>query len=163
MSHSASSHRSRHAPGFSLTEMIFVVAVIAVVSAIALPRVGGIVDSYRLSTAVAGLAGELNVAKLKATSQLNPYQLQINATAGTYQRYVMTSAPGVLPRTFAADPGSTPMNLPGTVSFGFGNVTVPAGSPGEQPSLAQSAAITFNSMGCRWIAMDNPRRPTPFT
>ncbi len=157
MSHSASIRLPRRSAGFSLTEVFVVVAVIGVISAIALPRVGSIVDSYRLSSSVAGLAGELNVAKLKATSQLNPYQLQINVTAGTYQRYVMTSSPGVLPRTFAPDPGSAPAPLPGTVSFGFGSVTVPAGSANEQPSLAQATAITFNSMG---VPVDANGQPT---
>jgi len=148
---------SRRSAGFSLIEIFVVVVIIGIVSAIALPRVSSIVDSYRLSSSIAGLAGELNVAKLKATSQLNPYQLQINAANGTYQRYVMTSTPGVLPRTFTPDPGSVAMALPGTVSFGLGNATVPAGSAGEQATLAQSTAITFNSMG---VPVDANGQPT---
>jgi prepilin-type N-terminal cleavage/methylation domain-containing protein len=152
----------RRSRGFSLTETMMVLAVGLVLMAIGVPKLASAMNGYRLREATSNVAGELNVAKLQATSQAVPYQVAI--TSSSYQLNAMTSTPGTLPRTFALATGQESVPLPSNIVFSTAGVTTSAGDTGEQGTTApvQAAAITFNSLGLPVDSSGNPNQQNAF-
>ncbi len=62
-SHAPSPSRQR---GFTLIEIIVVVAIVAILAAIAFPNIAGYIKNYRIKGAAQLVAGELNAARSKA-------------------------------------------------------------------------------------------------
>jgi type II secretion system protein H len=59
-------HSMRRHHGFSLIELMLVIAIIAVVSAIAIPRYGNSLSTYRVSLAAKRIAADLQMAQARA-------------------------------------------------------------------------------------------------
>jgi type II secretion system protein H len=74
--------------GFSLVEMLIVVAIVAVMAAVALPNIGQYVRNYRIKGAAQEVAGELQTARSKAImSNTNAGVSFVVADADSY-RYI---------------------------------------------------------------------------
>jgi prepilin-type N-terminal cleavage/methylation domain-containing protein len=73
--------RRRTDRGFSLVELLIVVMVAAIISAIAIPQVLAALKAYRLHGNASAISAQLNVARFRATSQYSPYRM--NVIAGT--------------------------------------------------------------------------------
>ncbi len=69
---------------FTTTELMLVIATLAVISATALPSVLNSVRDYRLHTDVSTIASLCNVARLRAAAKFAPYRVNISVSAGTY-------------------------------------------------------------------------------
>ncbi len=67
--------------GFSMLELLVVVLVIGLIAAVALPQALTAVKAYRLHSDTAAFAGQLNVARFRATSQNTPYRVAITTSA----------------------------------------------------------------------------------
>ena len=72
--------------GFSMIEMLVVIMVLGVITAMAIPQAYQAVKAYRLHADAGSLATQLNIARMRAASQFEPYRMVINISAGTYWR-----------------------------------------------------------------------------
>jgi len=69
------------ASGFSLVELVMVVAIVGVLSAIAIPRYAGTVTRYRLDAAADRMVADLKLARRHATTSSSDVAVTVTATA----------------------------------------------------------------------------------
>jgi prepilin-type N-terminal cleavage/methylation domain-containing protein len=55
--------------GFTLIEMLMVVAIIVILAAVSLPNIGGFIRNYKIKGAAQQVAGEIQQARMKAITQ----------------------------------------------------------------------------------------------
>ena len=137
--------------GFSHVELMVVAAVMLVLAAIAIPRVSGVVQTYRVGADARSIASQLTLARISAGSQNTDARINFNnCTAGstTYQLEIYNQSSSA----YQTQGGVT--NLSTGVSYGYGSITTPVGS---QTSITNSPCyIKFNSRGLPVDASGNP-------
>ena len=69
---------------FTTTELMLVIAVLGIISAMAVPSVLNTLRDYRLHNDLSTLSGLCNLARLRAAAQMAPYRVNISVSAGTY-------------------------------------------------------------------------------
>lgn len=74
----------RRARGFSLFELLFVIGIIAVVAAMAMPRYGRSVGRYRAQCAARRVAADLSLAMASARAASAERNVTFNTVAGSY-------------------------------------------------------------------------------
>jgi len=144
--------------GFSLLEVLVVVAIMSVVIALALPGVNNLMGDYRLHSDAAAVASFLNLARMRAASQYAPYRLDSNVGAKTFELERLcgntpSSGAGSDPNcTSAYNPFTTPSyDATGLQYLAPGNSLascLPAGI-GSYPGT-----ITANPPGCPSVPPD---------
>ena len=75
----------RRTLGFSLIEMVLVVAILLITVVIALPLLNNIMTTYRLNSAVTAVTGFIQSARYQALSSGYGYQVVLNKAASTIQ------------------------------------------------------------------------------
>jgi Tfp pilus assembly protein FimT len=113
-------------------------AIALIAASIAVPSLRGTMAAYRGSAAIQGLASQLSLARMRASSSFTRSRVAIDTTTQTYRRDLLDKAT----TTYRAD--GTDLPLGSNVSFGFGGITTPAGG---QSTIQQSTQIYFNSRG----------------
>lgn len=80
---SAAQRASRYSTcsGYSLVEMLIVILVAAIVTAIAIPQLLATLKDYRLHGDASAIAAQLNVTRFRATSQYTPFRMNITPGA----------------------------------------------------------------------------------
>lgn len=82
--------------GFSLTEVLVVLALMAIVAAISVPQVIGSLDNMKLDTAVRGVHSEMQNARLKAVSANRPMRIRFDCPgAGQFRMVELIGTPAV--------------------------------------------------------------------
>ncbi len=82
---------SRRDRGFSLVEVVVVIAVMLIVMAFALPSVYTMLRSYRTLNDARSITAQLSLARMRAASKSTPVRLNFNLAAHTYDLEVCTS------------------------------------------------------------------------
>lgn len=157
-------HRS--AAGFSLMELMVVLAFMGIIAAIAIPQISRAVALMRLNGAIRSISNTAALAKTKAGAQFTRVRLYVDLGANSFhlETYV-AGAPG----QWVVDGGTT--FLPNNVTFRFNPVG--AAPLNTQPAIGQApacldnavpaapigntACVVFNSRG---IPIDNNGVPT---
>ena len=115
----------RASAGFTLLELMLVVAIGMVIAGIALPNLLTMNRTYRLASASSTVASKVHQARANALKRNRPSWVLVDGAAGTVQ-VQSTGAGGVTVNVGGADP------IPQGVIFGTG---------------AAQATLTFDSMG----------------
>jgi prepilin-type N-terminal cleavage/methylation domain-containing protein len=158
------SDRRRATDGFTVLEVMVVVAMVGVVSAIALPSINGTMNHFRLSGDARGISNAVAVAKMRAASDFSRARLYIDVSARSHRVEVWrkTGTPA-----WVTEGGATALSR--LAVFGFGSVSSPPPNSQatiEQPSacldadgnaIALTACVVFNSRG---IPIDATGAPT---
>jgi len=138
--------------GFSRVELLVVVAVMLVLSAIAIPQVWGLVETYRVGADARSIAVQLTLARVDAGAQNTDARINFNScTAGStnYQLEIYSQSSSA----WQQQGGQTILSK--GVSFGYGSISTPVGS---QSSISNSPCyIKFNSRG---LPVDSSGNPT---
>ena len=71
--------------GFSLIELVLVLATVVTISAIAVPRYAAAMEHYRLESAVQRVVADLAMAKRRANFASNPVSITFYPLTGKYQ------------------------------------------------------------------------------
>jgi prepilin-type N-terminal cleavage/methylation domain-containing protein len=132
--------------GFSIIELVVALAVILLLSAIAMPGAIATLRAYRLAASARGLAHQVSLARLRAETEFTNAQLVIDPATNTYTLQVCTAAGKADTCTTPGDYNNEGIALPLAtgISFGFGNAAGPI--PG-QAAMQQTLQTRFNSRG----------------
>jgi prepilin-type N-terminal cleavage/methylation domain-containing protein len=151
--------------GFTLVEILVVLAIIAVISVTALPNVFRTTEDQRLKNDGRSIAQMIGVTKMRAASRFSRARLFADLDTNSFFVQVWDK-----PTNSWVSEGGT-IRLSQGVNFGFGGLGAPPAntqvvisqSPlcqamdGSVATIANSACIVFNSRG---IPVDNVGAPT---
>ena len=150
--------------GFSLVELLMVVAIMGVLAAITVPMSGNAIRYIKVSGDARDVANATAVTKMRAAAKFTQARLYIDKVGKQY--YVQTYDKTTL--TWVTDGGTT--SLANTVSFSYGPVATPPANTqtaiGQAPlcktngntpvDVANTACVVFNSRG---IPIDSTGSP----
>jgi len=133
-------HQMRTHAGYSLIELLLVVAISMIMGAMAIPATRSAIASYDLSAAVDSATGAIQSTRYQAIMQGYPYQVAINATNNTFQ--VLNEVPPAA--SFTAVGNTVPLSgVPITVSASTTLQFKPNGSVSATVG-AMSFTISYN-------------------
>lgn len=142
------SQRVPEKTGFSVVEVLVVLAILLSVCAVALPSLRSTLGNYRIEADAHGIAGQLALARMRASARFTQVRLNFTLGEGNYQLQIYNKS------TSAFDAEGGTQSLSSGVGFGFGSISSPAGA---QTSIQQTQQMTFNSRG---IPVDSGGAPT---
>jgi prepilin-type N-terminal cleavage/methylation domain-containing protein len=128
--------------GFSLTELIIVMGLVAILTLIAVPKIGSLVDNSRLSGATRLVWADLQNARMTAIKTNAPVTVTFNTTTnysyplgggGTFIREISTEYPNVT----AANTGG------GGITFGSTGMTSSTTVTIQGPSASKTISVNW--------------------
>jgi prepilin-type N-terminal cleavage/methylation domain-containing protein len=140
--------------GFTLIETLFVVAMICVIGAIAVPQLTNSIAYFRLSGDARSVSNAIALTKMRAASNFSKTRLYVSL-GGRWHR--LERADASTPPHWTVDGGTTYLST--NTAFGYGVVSTPPpstqGTIGEAlpckdntgTDIANTACVIFNSRG----------------
>lgn len=125
------------ARGFSLIEVLVVLACLTIVSGMAVPMLGSTLGGFRLSGNARSLTSTLGLAKLRAASGFTRTRLFVDLAANSFHVELWQKAG---PPGWVVDGGTVALSQ--TVRFGLG--VVATAPPNTQAAIAQAPACLGN-------------------
>jgi prepilin-type N-terminal cleavage/methylation domain-containing protein len=104
----------RPARGFSLLELVFVLVIIVITTAMAIPLVNNVTSYFRLRGAISSVTGAIQSTRYQAIFQGCPYQLVMKSAANTYQVQNQCPAGGAWVNVCTGGAASCPVPLSGS-------------------------------------------------
>jgi prepilin-type N-terminal cleavage/methylation domain-containing protein len=154
-------NQCRTASGYSLIETLVVVALVGVISAIAVPMTGNGLAYFRLSGDARSASNAISLAKMRAASDFSQVRLFVDMSTGTHHLESWNKTTS----QWTTEGGSTQLST--NVSFGYGVVpttpllTAIAQAPQCKTSagndIGNTACVVFNSRG---VPVDSTGAPT---
>ncbi len=138
--------------GFSLIEIMLVVALMAVLTVIAVPMSGNAIASFRVSGDSRGVSNSMAVAKMRAASRFTRVRLYVDLDSRSHHIEVWDKDAG----DWVIEGGLTYLST--GVDFGFGIAATPP--PNTQGTIGQAVACTDkdgNTIGNTACVMFNSR------
>ena len=144
---------SRRDDGFTLVEILVVLAIVAIIAGMAAPSTASMMNGYRLKGNAQAVNNLVGLAKMRASAQFSRARVFVDLAANTFQLQTWNKTTS----TWVTE-GSVMRTATG-VTFGVGNVTIPPPNTqvaiGQSPpctndagaDVANTACITFNSRG----------------
>lgn len=123
--------RKVRARGYTLIEMVITLAIVMILSALAVPTIQRSMYSYRLSSAVAMATWAIQSTRFQALSKGYPYQVVFSSSAMTYQIQNLPSGSTYANVGSAVPLSGWPMTLNQNTTINFkpnGIVTATVGS-----------------------------------
>ena len=137
--------------GFSLTELVIVLAILAIALGFSIPMLSSSMRGWQLASDARNITTTLACAKLSATSQLTHCQLSFNLIGNEWRLNKFNKTTGVYDLQGSTNALSSGLANSG-IAFKSSSNTAPPGFP-----MDSSASITFNSRG---IPIDATGKPT---
>ena len=150
--------------GFSLVEILFVVALTGVIAAIAVPMMGNTLGFFRLTGDARSISNSIALAKMRAASVFGRVRVYIDLTTKGFRLETWDTATNA----WVADGGYTYLSQ--GVNFSFAPVgTAPPNTQGTigqaavcknnvGADIANTSCVIFNSRG---IPIDGTATPSP--
>jgi prepilin-type N-terminal cleavage/methylation domain-containing protein len=143
----------RSASGFTLIEVLVVVALVGIVSAMALPSTTSMMRGYRLKGDAQAVNNLVSLAKMRAASQFSRSRVYVDLAANSFSLQTWDKTAGA----WVTEGGVNRTSF--GVSFGLGGLAAPPPNTqaaiGQSPvckdeagnDIANTACIAFNSRG----------------
>lgn len=137
--------RLHHDGGFSLVDILVAIALLGIVTAMAIPMADSSARGFGMRGDAQAVANMVALAKMRAASRFTRARIRADLNLNTYRLEVWDKTAG----RWVADGGD--VQLTRGVTFGFGGI--PAAPPNTQAAIGQSPACTGqNSLAADFIA-----------
>jgi len=143
--------RSQRMPGFTLVELLVVMAIVLLVSAMAAPMARNSIRTYRLNAASSALSGAIQSTRYQSIMVGCPYTMQLTASSINYQiaTQSITGTPPACATTYTNVGSAVPWSTSKEISISA-DVTLtfnPSGTVTSNQSGAPPTVLTINLGG----------------